>query len=120
MQTDYPFFLHVIRRAVSALPEVQERLCHGTPAFYAGNKIFARIQDDYESIAVYTKKKDFWLKKDPTIYFTTSHFDGYDYVLIALASADPDELNKVLLEGWFARATKRAVNEYEHLRHGSD
>ena len=113
MQTDYSFFLHVIRDAVSNLPEAQEKPCHGTPGFYAGKKLFARIQDDHNSLAVYTKRKNFWLEKDPGVYFTTDHFDGYDYVLVRLARTDPDELKQLLLEGWRERATKRAVAEHE-------
>ncbi len=115
MQSDYPFFLHVIREVVSCLPETHEKPCHGTPGFYAGKNLFARVQEDLESLAVYTKRKDYWLERDPKMYFTTPHFDGYDYVLVRLTLVNPNELKHLLLEGWRARATKRAVKEYESL-----
>ncbi|MBK1438468.1 hypothetical protein JHJ32_00585 [Parapedobacter sp. ISTM3] len=115
LQVDYPFFLHVIREAVSHLPEANERLCHGTPGFYAGKKIFARVQEDLASLAVYTKRKDDLLASNPVVYFTTPHFDGYDYVLVRLARVDFNELAKLLLEGWRERAPKRAIREYESL-----
>lgn len=113
MQADYPFFLHIIREAVSNLPEAQEKPCHDTPGFYAGKKIFARIQDDLASLAVYTKRKGELLAAHPDVYFTTPHFDGYDYVLVRLASIDPEELKGLLIEGWRERATKRALKVYD-------
>lgn len=116
MQNDYPFFLHVIRDLVAILPEANEKPCHGTPGFYAGKKLFARIQDDRESLSVYTKRKDYWLGKNPSVYFTTEHFNGYDYVLVRLPLVSPDELRELLLEGWKARATKRAVSVYAEYK----
>ncbi len=112
MAIDYPFFLHIIRDAVARLPEAQEKPCHGTPGFYAGKCIFARIQDDLQSIAIYTKRKEALLAANPAVYFTTPHFDGYDYISVRLARVDPGELTDLLVEGWQERATKRALKAY--------
>jgi hypothetical protein len=44
---------------------------------------------------------------DPTVFFTTPHFDGYPAVLIRLADASTDLLTEVITEAWLARAPKR-------------
>ena len=35
-----------------ALPGVEQRLCHGTPAFYVRNKLFCRLQEDGERVSL--------------------------------------------------------------------
>ncbi|MFI7575604.1 MmcQ/YjbR family DNA-binding protein [Micromonospora sp. NPDC049497] len=47
------------------------------------------------------------LADDPTVYFTTPHFDGYPAVLVRLERIDVDELTELITEGWYARAPKR-------------
>ena len=110
-------FLEFVRQTVISLPEVTERLCHDMPAFYAGKCIFCRLREDGETLAVYTKEKDSWMAKDPVVYFTTDHYRGYDYVLVKLPAADPEELKALLLESWQQRATKRALRAYAAWAH---
>ncbi|MEV1147182.1 MmcQ/YjbR family DNA-binding protein [Micromonospora sp. NPDC049799] len=47
------------------------------------------------------------LADDPTVYFTTPHFDGYPAVLVRLERIDVDELTELITEAWYARAPKR-------------
>ncbi|SEL53581.1 MmcQ/YjbR family DNA-binding protein [Parapedobacter koreensis] len=113
MEADYSFFLHIIRSAVAELPECSEKPCHGTPGFYAGKKLFARLQEDGETLSVYTREKQQWMEKDPAVYFTNDHFRNYDYVLVKLPRVDPDELRILLVAGWKQRVGKKALNAYE-------
>ena len=48
-------------------------------------------------------------------WFTTPHFDGYDYVLVRerdLGDLDLVELAEVVTDAWATRAPKRLVKEH--------
>lgn len=59
-----------------------------------------------------TEMKDVLLKADPSVFFTTPHFDGYPAVLIRLDKISLKQLKDVILEAWLCRAPKRAVDAY--------
>jgi hypothetical protein len=56
--------------------------------------------------------KEVLLAGNPSIYFTTPHFDGYPAVLIRLAKISTRELKDVITEAWLSRAGKRAVADF--------
>ena len=56
--------------------------------------------------------KDALLADDPSVFFTTPHFDGYPAVLIRLPEIDVDLLEEVLAEAWLTRAPKRLARDY--------
>ena len=49
---------------------------------------------------------------DPSVFFTTPHFDGYPAVLIQLERISPEILEEVVVEAWLARAPKRLAQQY--------
>ena len=56
--------------------------------------------------------KEVLLASNPSVYFTTPHFDGYPAVLIRLGKIGTQELKQVLIEAWLMRAPKREVTKY--------
>jgi hypothetical protein len=56
--------------------------------------------------------KEALLARDPSVYFTTPHFDGYPAVLVRLGKIGVKELRDLILEAWLARATKRVVTAF--------
>jgi hypothetical protein len=56
--------------------------------------------------------KEVLLASNPSVYFTTPHFDGYPAVLIRLPKISMKELKAVIEEAWLSRAGKRAVAEF--------
>jgi hypothetical protein len=64
--------------------------------------------------------KEALLAEDPSVYFTTPHFDGYPAVLVRLDRIAVDELEELIVEAWLARATKRLADDYvaTHLQRG--
>ena len=54
---------------------------------------------------------------DPSVYFTTPHFDGYPAVLARLDAISEEELEELVVEAWLCRAPKRLADRYagEHL-----
>ncbi|MBV8372503.1 MAG: MmcQ/YjbR family DNA-binding protein [Candidatus Eremiobacteraeota bacterium] len=56
--------------------------------------------------------KEVLLARDPAVYFTTPHFDGYPAVLVRLGAIATKELKDLIIEAWLSRASKRAVTAY--------
>ena len=56
--------------------------------------------------------KEALLADDPSVFFTTPHFDGYPAVLVRLDQIGLEDLREVIVEAWLARAPKRLVDEY--------
>lgn len=56
--------------------------------------------------------KEALLADDPSVYFTTSHFDGYAAILVRLERISDAELQELVTEAWLARAPKRLVEAY--------
>jgi hypothetical protein len=52
------------------------------------------------------------LEDDPSVCFTTSHFEGYAAVLVRLDRISQEELEEVIVEAWLARAPKRLVQAF--------
>lgn len=74
----------------------REELGEATPA---GEIIGASVADEGEKLAL--------IDEDPRAFFTTSHFDGYAAILIALDHVGPGRLREVVTDAWLARAPKR-------------
>lgn len=64
--------------------------------------------------------KEALIADDPSVYFTTPHFDGYPAVLVLLPRIDAGELEELIVEAWLSRAPKRLAKVYidEHLQPG--
>ena len=56
--------------------------------------------------------KEALLADDPSVYFTTPHFDGYPAVLVRLEEIGLEDLEELVVEAWLARAPKRLAKEY--------
>ncbi|SNS57257.1 MmcQ/YjbR family DNA-binding protein [Rhodococcoides kyotonense] len=102
-----------VRRLALALPEVTERPCYGTPAFYVAGKIFARVHDEPGVLVCWRASLDdreALIHADPEKFFTTDHYAGHSSVLVRLAQVDPEELSELLAEAWESRASARLRN----------
>jgi hypothetical protein len=56
--------------------------------------------------------KEALLADDPSVFFTTPHFDGFPAVLVQLEKIGLDDLREVIVEAWLARAPKRVAQSY--------
>jgi hypothetical protein len=52
------------------------------------------------------------IAEEPSVYFTTPHFDGYPAVLVKLAEIEVRDLEELITEGWLTQAPKKLVNEF--------
>ena len=118
-----------VRHIALSLPEASEKPAHGTAAWRVRDKLFVwerpLRRSDLEALGdsapdgpilgarvEHLVAKEALLADDPSVYFTTPHFDGYPAVLIRLDPIALDLLEETVVEAWLARAPDRLAREY--------
>jgi hypothetical protein len=105
-----------VRRVALALPATTEKPSYGTPGFRVADRLFARIREEGDVLALYcadVSEKEALIAADPAKFFTTPHYDGYPMVLVRLPAIDADELRDLLTEAWRVRAPRRLVAQFD-------
>jgi hypothetical protein len=118
-----------VGRIALALPETSERLSRELRQWRVRDKLFVwerpLRRSDVEALGdrapegpilgarvEHLVAKDALLANDPTVYFTTPHFDGYPAILVRLNRIGREDLHEVIVEAWLARAPKRLARTY--------
>jgi len=103
------------RQLALALPGVEERLCHGTPGFYVRKKIFSRLQEDLEHVAISCPRseRESLIADTPDVFSSNDHLANYDYVLLDLLAASVPQARARLEQAWRMKATKQAVAAFD-------
>lgn len=99
-----------VRRLALALPETAERPSYGTPAFRVKDKPFARIHQDGGILVLWCAhelEKESLIESGPEIFFSMPHYDGYPLVLVRMDAVGLAELEALLADAWYVRASKR-------------
>ncbi len=73
-----------------------------------GDILGVRVSDEGVKFAL--------IADEPSIFFTTPHFDGYPAVLVRLDRIAPGELEEVVTEAGLARAPKRLAQAFLDAR----
>ena len=105
-----------VRRIALSLPSTTEKPSYGTPGFRVKDKLFARIREEGDVLAVWCwdlGEKEELLASDPDTFFTTPHYDGHPMVLVRFAAVDVDELTELLTESWRLRAPARVLAAFD-------
>ena len=108
-----------VRELALALPETTEKPSYGTPGFRVKDRLFARIREEGDVLAIWCDsldEKEFLIGAEPGKFFTTPHYDGHPMVLVRLGAVDRAELAELLEESWRLRAPKRVVERFEAAR----
>ena len=119
-----------IDELATALPEVTKTVAWGDrPAYQVNGRTFAlwrgprkdALDDDgerLEDVVMFAvpgpEEKAAMLASGPP-WFTTSHFDGYNAVLVRechLGQVTRDELKEVVEDAWLAKAPKRLAKDW--------
>ena len=84
----------------SDLPEVAESTSYGTPALKVAGKLMGRLRTESDgSFALKTSDKEALVAGDDPAYFTTPHYDGYNYILIEVdGMGEADEVGKRIVD----------------------
>ena len=118
-----------VARLALDMPEAAERVSRGMRQWCVKDKLFVwerpLRRSDPEALGdaapdgpilgarvEHVVAKDAMLADDPSVFFTTPHFDGYPAVLVQLERIGLDDLREVVVEAWLARAPKRLVKAY--------
>ena len=118
-----------VRRLALAMPGAEERVSRDMRQWRVKEKLFVwerpLRRSDLEALGdaapdgpilgarvEHLVAKEALIADDPSVYFTTPHFDGYPAVLVRLERIGLDELEELTVEAWLARAPKRLVDEY--------
>jgi hypothetical protein len=118
-----------VRELALALPETSEDVSRDQRRWRVKDKGFVwerpLRRSDYEALGdaapdgpilgawvEHELAKKALIADDPSIYFTTPHFDGYPAILVQLDPIDRDELREVITEAWLCRAPKRLLKAY--------
>jgi len=70
----------------------------------SGPVLGAATEDEAVKLALITE--------DPTVFFTTPHFDGYSAVLVHLDRISQRRLSELIAEAWTAVAPAKLVREH--------
>jgi hypothetical protein len=105
--------LEFLRQTLLPLPAVSEKPCYGTPGFYVGKKMFARMKEDRETLVVQSFDRESWMDKDPDTFFITDHYLNYDYVLVNLLRVSPADLVSLLFTAYRNQATTKILTAFE-------
>lgn len=118
-----------VRHLALALPETEERQSRGLSQWRVRDKLFVwerplrpkEVQELGASApggpilgarVEHVGAKDALLADDPSVFFTTSHFDGYPAILVRLERIAEQDLEEVLTEAWLVRAPRRLAESY--------
>ena len=118
-----------VRELALGMPEATEAVSFGSPHWRVRNRGFvwdrplrradleflrlddqpwpvlgARVEDEAVKFAL--------AEEDPTVFFTTPHFDGWSAILVRLGTISRRRLEEVVADSWLVVAPKRLAREY--------
>lgn len=104
-----------MRQLALELPGVEEGTSYGTPAFKVNGKLLARFHQDGESLVVKVEyaAREVLMGANPKTFYITDHYRCWPWILVRIASVDPDDLRQLLEEAWRNSAPKRLVAAWE-------
>lgn len=99
-----------------SLPETIERPSYGMPGFRVKDRLFARIREDGDSLAVWCVdegEKHALAAAEPDRFFTTPHYDGHPILCVRFDGVEVGELTELLTESWRLRAPARVRARFD-------
>jgi hypothetical protein len=104
-----------VRQIALALPETEEGLSYGTPAFRIRGKLFVRLHESRDTLVVKIddRERAMRMQADPKAFFITDHYQGYPWVLVRLTAVRRKDLRDLLVDAWRLSAPKKLVSEFE-------
>jgi hypothetical protein len=109
--------LEKIRKTISAWPETDERISHGSPTFWGGKKTFASFHDNHHGdgrVALWIKAErdtqEGLVEANPDLFFVPPYVGPSGWLGVRLdRQVDWDIVAGLLMDGYRAVAPKRAL-----------
>jgi hypothetical protein len=94
---------------------VEEGTSYGTTAFRINKKLLARFHQDGDSLVVKVEyaAREVLMGANPKTFYLTDHYRCWPYLLVRIASIEPDELRQLLEDAWRSSASNRQVAAWE-------
>lgn len=116
--------LNQVRDLCMALPEVTERLSHGTPTWFAGKKTMVMFVDDHhgdDRLAVWVAApqgvQEEMVRLEPDRFFRPPYVGPRGWLGLRLdRSPDWDEVADIIEEGYRTVAIKRMLTQLDAQR----
>ena len=91
-----------VRELALAMPRTAEKASYGTAGFRVDDKLFARVLEDGESIAVRIEPslREALVKSAPETFAITAHYENHPWVVVRLTSISAGEVRSLLTEAW--------------------
>jgi hypothetical protein len=118
-----------VRRIALALPQASERLSRDRRQWRVAEKLFVWERPlrpkEIEALGdsapdgpilgarvEHRGAKEALLADDPSVFFTTPHFEGSPVILARLERIAIEDLEELVTEAWLVRAPKRLLEDY--------
>ena len=97
------------------LPGAEESTSYGTRSLKVKGKLFARRQEDGDTLIVRTTAEDraHLLATWPREFYLTDHYRDHAFILVDLTKITKGALIDVLEQGWRMTASKKLLREYD-------
>jgi hypothetical protein len=107
-----------LRKVALELPEVTEKPCFGTPAWYVRKKIIARFREEEGGADTFVVKcemgeRDALVAAEPRKFSVTDHYRNYPMVIVHMNAVGVREARELLTDGWRLCAPKKLVAEFD-------
>ena len=105
-----------LKTMAMALPQVEEAMAYGKPAYKAFGKFLTRLRREDASIVlvgVTFDEREMLMEAEPETFHITPHYKDYPSVLARIATVDPDTVRNMLIRRWRQVAPKRFLKEYD-------
>ncbi len=104
------------------MPDVEEGLCFGTPAFYLRKKLMLRLREDGETLVVKfpLEEREATIDRDPDVFSITDHYRNHPVVLVDLLAVNAERLGELIEGAWRMLASGKQIAAFERSRDSPD
>ena len=105
-----------VRQIALSLPQVEEAISYGKPAFKAFGKFLTRVRKEDDSIVlvgVELDEREMLMEAEPAIFHITAHYKDYPAVLARLDGVEPGTVKSFLERRWRQCAPKKFLKTFD-------
>ena len=108
-----PLTFETVREIALSFPGAEEGTSWGMPTFRVRKKIFVRLIEDGESLAVKCDDRDLWIEANSRAFHVTRHYLNYSMVLVRFAKVKPAILRDIIEQAWRLDAGATLIKLYD-------
>jgi len=105
-----------VRAIALSLPNVEEGVSYGRPAFKAFGKFLTRVRKEDNSVVllgVNFDEREMLMESEPEVFHITAHYRDYPAVLARLDRVEPGTVRSFIERRWRECAPKKFLKEWD-------